>query len=1274
MPLKAKNIIHSPGYCALYGTGGKVGFADLPRPNNIPAKKLSAEDRDRLVQICGSEWLHKDLTCCNSQQINQLETNLARVKPLISSCPACQENFFQMFCHFTCSPDQSTFINVTQSHINPDTGLEVVDDLDFAIDGPEFAAGFYQSCKGIKFGATNGYAMDLVGGGAKNYTQFLKFLGDKKPMLGGSPFQINFRYDSDISFQHIVRNCNDSNPAFKCACTDCTESCPILPHMKHQESCKIGSVPCLSISVLLIYAIVLAIYWCVIRAIRGNRKDLLYELFCQENHDLQLSDSDSDAETSIQPSYENGNTLPKAASYPLNNWMEKKFYSFGSMCASFPWRTIMISLFIAFTMGSFSKMLQLEQDPIHLWVSSNSEAFKQKEIFDTSFGPFYRTEQIFVSNTTDESIFQDYDFIKWWFIKESELKQTFTKSNTSYSEVCFKPTDDTCALESFSQYFHGDIRYLPQPTWKRRLAQCAKSPVSCLPSFQQPLSPDLLFGGDYNENGDVTNSSAFVVTFVVDNNESNIEILTKWESELESYIQTKLIPEATKWGINISFSTESSVKKELNRSTNTDIRIILISYLAMFAYVSLALSSGRGFKKAYDCYGNRGMPLKGLLYAFTKTRIGLGLIGVVIVLLSVWSSVGLCSLLGFKSTLIIAEVIPFLILAIGVDNVFLLCHELEHIESCDTANSMSLTEKIAKTLANIGPSILLSALSELFCFLLASLVSMPAVRNFAIYSAFSIIFNTLLQLTAFVAVLTLDEKRSSDGRLDILFWVTIEPNSPSLPDDSELDYVNSQTMLIDRSINSDEDLLTRFVSNWLAPTLFRKKVRKYVLWTFIIWFGISLSLFPKIQLGLDQRLAIPQDSHLINYYDDMYKYLNVGPPIYWVIGGANVSSIEGQQHICGRFTSCDSKSIVNILQQEYKRKNASTIAQPVASWLDDFLLWLNPDLSSCCRIKKSFLSSISNSDKFCSPTEPSRLCQPCYESKKWNFKMDGFPEGDTFYTYFNEWIKSPSSPCPLGGKAPYSTSIYKPNDTIIWSAFRNAHTPLHSQADFIKAYKSSLHITKEIQKEHPDINIFAYSPFYIFFVQYAHIIRLTALLVMTGLSFIFGLSRLLLGSVRNSLIVTLSAFSIMVDVIGSLGIMKVSLNAVSLVNLMICLGLAVEFSAHTARYFNFCPECTVNTSGQTLSGSMARAYNSLCFIGSTTLGGITMTKLIGICVLGFTRSKLFQIYYFRMWLSLILISSLHSLLFLPLILGYYGSKSPYQVSAYSATTNMEALS
>ena len=52
--------------------------------------------------------------------------------------------------------------------------------------------------------------------------------------------------------------------------------------------------------------------------------------------------------------------------------------------------------------------------------------------------------------------------------------------------------------------------------------------------------------------------------------------------------------------------------------------------------------------------------------------------------------------------------------------------------------------------------------------------------------------------------------------------------------------------------------------------------------------------------------------------------------------------------------------------------------------------------------------------------------------------------------------------------------------------------------------------------------------------------------------------------------------------------------------------------------------------------------------------GITVTKLLGVCVLAFTRSKIFEIYYFRVWLALVIFAATHALVFLPVALSLVG--------------------
>ena len=832
--------------------------------------------------MCGAAFAEGP-ACCTSDQVQVLRDNLAQAESIgISSCPACRNNFRSFYCSFTCSPDQATFLNVTSTQ-ESSTGAIAVKSVDFHV-GEQFGKGFFDSCKSVQVGSTNGFAMDLIGGGAKNYSAFLKFMGDEKPL--GSPFQINYPSSTSpgkTALDPAPRNCADNDLASRCTCIDCPDVCQTLPYVPPPNigaTCHVGALSCLSFALVIAYslAILSFLFGYVVEVTIRKRREQKYErlvlstdtasVMSPRSHFRGLVGAGSlahqDGEDSSGAPSESRHVLGRGASlldpietvqprqYRLNTVLRRVFYRLGLVAASSPFLTFAIVFTLVGLLNIGWKRFQVETDPVRLWVAPNSESKLQKEFFDQNFGPFYRPQQIFVTsvpmvgdvhpqlNSTSSKIAEkqpvlSWNHLKYWLNVESDIKSLRSSPNGySLSDVCFKPagSQGACVVQSALAWFGNDLDNYDENSWADRLLQCAHSPVDCLPDFQQPIPPHYVLGG-VPEEGDGSKeylyAQAMVVTYIVSDSldEKEQAKAMEWERSLRAYLLQLSDKASEEAGIQVSFSTGVSLEEEINKSTNTDVKIVILSYLAMFFYVSLTLGQGSpgreedGVISSLTQWGHNFPRLFGRTHLtsssisvdsrtiprifprlprslFVGSKFTLGLFGIVLVILSVASSVGFFSACGVKVTLIIAEVIPFLVLAVGVDNVFILVHELDrqnllhgpnasaaaqgfsfptpmsptqphrspfdssHDESIDAASVplyLSAEERVARTLAKMGPSILLSTITETVAFALGALVPMPAVRNFALYAAGSVLLNAILQVTVFVSALAIDLKR-----------------------------------------------------------------------------------------------------------------------------------------------------------------------------------------------------------------------------------------------------------------------------------------------------------------------------------------------------------------------------------------------------------------------------------------------------------------------------------------------------------------------------------
>eukprot|EP01133_Synstelium_polycarpum_P007496 gene7496-8772_t len=868
--------------------------------------------------------------------------------------------------------------------------------------------------------------------------------------------------------------------------------------------------------------------------------------------------------------------------------IQKFFYLYGQFVSRHPLKIVAFCLLFTIVCSIGILNLDIEQDPVKLWVSPTSRAAKEKDYFDENFGPFYRIEQLIITPKTGAvGNILNYDNLVALLELElylMNLTAEYEGQTLVLEDLCFQPTHMGCLVESVTGMWQRNMQNITNclefgGTVEEYYITCTGNILgaSCMDAIGTPVNPSVVLGGWTNSS---VNASTFVTTFLLNNPVVDLNKAMAWEkvwlAAVKEYADDPNTP------FHIAYSAERSIQDELSREGSADIPTILISYIVMFLYVSLALG--------------RFYPIPSRLSSIiVNSRFSLGLFGILVVAFSIAISVGICSVIGIKATLIISEVIPFLVLAIGVDNIFVLVNTFEslHVSSYNTQTRTTThpraEETLARAFAKVGPSMTLASVSESIAFLLGALTKMPAVVAFSYYASLAIFFDFLLQISAFAALLVIDTKRSESRRIDCIPCVSLEGDNSD--DDEPVDEKQPLFESKDTSTNSTYDisykkkdgLLKLLFRKYYAPFLVHPFVKVGVIVFFVGLFFAGIACSFQLQYGLDQRVAIPKDSYLQDYFNEMDLYLEAGPPFYIVIKGNKTGgpydypNVEAQNQLCA-LGGCSNTSIINIYNNAPYVLPDGTNGRPNPDQFVEFL--------------PAFLEHVNNFD------------------------------------------------CPLAGLG-YQSDTHTVNGTIVASRFDGYHTTLRTQQDFINAMKSAYWIS-----DHSDLDMFPYSVFYVFFEQYLTIKEIAIMDICLALAGVLVVCLLLLSNPVIAMIVVVCVGMVSMDLLGVMALWSVNLNAVSVVNVVMAIGISIEFCVHIAHTFIRAPEGMSKDE---------KAKYAIAEVGSSIVSGIFITKLLGVVVLGFSNSEIFQVYYFRMYISIVFLGGAHGLVLLPVLLSIFGT-------------------
>ncbi|TKR87382.1 hypothetical protein L596_011787 [Steinernema carpocapsae] len=286
----------------------------------------------------------------------------------------------------------------------------------------------------------------------------------------------------------------------------------------------------------------------------------------------------------------------------------------------------------------------------------------------------------------------------------------------SFSQLCTGPCNDNQVIPMFRLIYRNTTQRL-HPNFR-------------LTYPTMHLYNDEYYVGEHFSGVDVDPHSqritairVIVLYFRTDKqNEVVAETLNRWESEVLTFVnqfQNDLV--------NVTVSSDGVVSHEVRRNGMSCVPYFSLTIVFVFSFIFVTSRSRNDpdFKMA--------------------DMFLVALFGTMGPLMAVGTTFGLMLLIGlpFNS---ITLVMPFLVIGVGCDDVFIIQHAWRKTNKKD-----NLETRIAETMEEAGPSITLTSLTNGLSFAVGAFASTPAIRLFCIYTAVGVLIDFIYQLTFFVA-------------------------------------------------------------------------------------------------------------------------------------------------------------------------------------------------------------------------------------------------------------------------------------------------------------------------------------------------------------------------------------------------------------------------------------------------------------------------------------------------------------------------------------------
>ncbi|EFN85001.1 Niemann-Pick C1 protein [Harpegnathos saltator] len=309
-----------------------------------------------------------------------------------------------------------------------------------------------------------------------------------------------------------------------------------------------------------------------------------------------------------------------------------------------------------------------------------------------------------------------------------------------------------------------------------------------------------------------------------------------------------------------------------------DIDKLIVGILLMFLYVLTILSKSNWVE-----------------LRFCLTATGLLCVGGAFIL-----AVGVCSLIGIPYGPVHTS-LPFLLLGLGIDDIFVFMASWKQIHTDESILSKPLIERVGFALGHAGSAITVTSFTDVMAFMIGASTVLPSLQSFCIYAAIGVFVTYLMQVTFFIACFTLDVKRIEKKRNGALPCIVHENFTPKLLDPSDTPS-------------------WKFINALYSRVIFTTPGKVIIVLITIATASISVVGSLQLKQWFDPIWLLPKDSYLTQYVAvHKQKFPDQGIEAFVVMGDDIDYPFE----------------LPKIISLTERLENASFI-QAVESWPNDF--------------------------------------------------------------------------------------------------------------------------------------------------------------------------------------------------------------------------------------------------------------------------------------------------------------------------------------------------